>query len=940
MKVKLGVDMGGFTKSCVCGLFALLISSASAMSQNWEASCKALAGSKWEPGFSGIGIAYDAIDTEKAIPACERAVTQDGSVQNLYRLSRALIKGKKYKQAFVPANQAANMNYAPAQVVLAIVYSEKNTDFKTDFKKAVFWGEEAAKTGYVPGIALLGWLYHKGIGVSENPARAVFWYRIAAGQGHAPAQLNLGYMYETGTGVARDLTQAAKWYQKAADQANKAAAMAVARVAKLSRQSNRGTVKKTATFQITLPPGLTSQQIVARLNRNLTLTGTIFSTPAEGTLLPDTYTVASGTSRQVLLDLMAKAQGKVLKEAWNARAPGLPFKQPGEALILASMVEKGTGRTSEYRRLAAVFINRLNKSMRLMSDAAVIYGINGGKGELGRGLGRADFQAPTPYNTYKIFGLPPTPIANPSRAAIKAVLNPLVSDELFFVADGSGGLVFAKTLAEHIKNLAKFRGEQKKQGIAAVAQAPKPSRPVTVEEYNKIKAFTAERLEELQKKLANNRKKISTTKRLKRALEAMREKDYARAIADLEPLANNGNAIAQSSLGTLYRNGQGVARDYSQAVKWYQKAAGQGNAVAQFNLALSYSNGQGVARDYSQAFKWYQKAAKQGNAAAQLNLGVAYGNGRGVGRDHKQAAKWFRKAAVQGNAVAQFNLALNYDDGKGVAQDYSEAVKWYRKSADQGYAAAQLNLGVRYVNGQGVARDYSEAAKWYRKAAVQGDSLAQFNLALRYEAGQGVVQDYSEAVRWYRKAADQGYAAAQLNLGFRYSKGEGVEQDYYQAVKWYRKAAVQGNAVAQFNLGVRYGKGKGVAQDHSEAVKWYRKAADQGYASAQYNLALGYDNGQGVARDYRQAIRWYRKAAEQGIALAQFNLGIKLLYGRGIEKDYIEAHMLFNLAVSSGYKKASKALKAAEQKMTRGQVRKARERAREWQVRFAAKNRK
>ncbi len=868
MKVKLGVDMGGFIKSCVCGLFILLISSASALSQNWEARCKILAGSKWEPGFSGIGIAYDAIDAEKAIPACEKAVTRDGSVQNLYRLSRALIKGKKYKQAFASANQAANMNYAPAQVVLAIVYSEKNTDFKTDFKKAVFWGEEAAKTGYVPGIALLGWFYHKGIGVSENLARAVFWYRIAAGQGHAPAQLNLGYMYETGTGVARDLTQAIKWYQKAADQANKAAEKAVARIEKLSRQSNRETVKKTATFQITLPPGLTSQQIVARLNRNLALTGTIFSTPAEGTLLPDTYTIESGTSRQVVLDLMAEAQGKVLKEAWEARTRGLPFKQPGEALILASMVEKGTGRTSEYRRLAAVFINRLNKSMRLLSDAAVIYGINGGKGELGRALGRADFQAPTPYNTYKIFGLPPTPIANPSRAAIKAVLNPLVSDELFYVADGSGGLVFAKTLPEHIKNLAKFRGEQKKQGIAAVAQAPKPSRPVTVEEYNKLKTFTAERLEELQKKLVDNRKKRSAAEQLKRALEAIRDGDFARAITGLEPLASNGNAIAQGSLGTLYSNGQGVARDYSQAVKWYRKAAGQGNAVAQFNLALSYSNGQGVARDYSQALKWYRKAAEQGNAAAQLNLGVAYGNGRGVGRDHKQAVKWFRKAAAQGNAVAQFNLALNYDDG------------------------------------------------------------------------QGVVQDYSEAVKWYRKSADQGYAPAQLSLGFRYSKGEGVGQDYREAVKWYRKAAAQGNAIAQFNLGVRYGKGKGVVQDHSEAVKWYRKSAQQGYASAQYNLALGYDNGQGVARDYRQAIRWYRKAADQGIALAQFNLGVKLLYGKGIEKDYIEAHMLFNLAVSSGYKKASKALKAAEQKMTRGQVRKAREKAREWQVRFAAKNRK
>ena len=167
---------------------------------------------------------------------------------------------------------------------------------------------------------------------------------------------------------------------------------------------------KSVAYKVTLPEGLTSQQIVDRLNQDTILTGTIDETPKEGSLLPETYAFQRGTSRQELLDRMAEAQDKVLTKAWEERVDGLPFSTPEEALILASIVEKETGQSGERRRVAAIFINRLNKPMRLQSDPTIIYGIVGPKGALGRLIKQSEIDRPTPYNTYQIDGLPPGPI--------------------------------------------------------------------------------------------------------------------------------------------------------------------------------------------------------------------------------------------------------------------------------------------------------------------------------------------------------------------------------------------------------------------------------------------------------------------------------------------------------------------------------------------------
>jgi UPF0755 protein len=228
---------------------------------------------------------------------------------------------------------------------------------------------------------------------------------------------------------------------------------------------------------VTIAEGLTSEQIVQRLRESDVLTGELNEIPREGTLLPESYKVVRGTPRQQLLSRMSAAHTRVLQEVWERRAPDLPIKTPDELITLASIVEKETAKADERTRVAAVFINRLNRRMRLQSDPTIIYGMVGGKGALGRPLTREDVDRPTPYNTYIIDGLPPGPIANPGRASLEAVANPSRTKELYFVADGSGGHVFASTYDQHLKNVARWRDYMKEQATAG-AQQPPPPEPV------------------------------------------------------------------------------------------------------------------------------------------------------------------------------------------------------------------------------------------------------------------------------------------------------------------------------------------------------------------------------------------------------------------------------------------------------------------------------
>jgi UPF0755 protein len=206
---------------------------------------------------------------------------------------------------------------------------------------------------------------------------------------------------------------------------------------------------------ITIPEGLSSAQVADILNANPVLSGQA-EVPAEGSIMPQTYDVQRGQDRGEVLALMQAAQSQLVRSLWEGRAPGLPYKTAEQALAMASIVEKETALAAERPHVAGVYLNRLTKGMRLESDPTIIYGITRGR-PLGRSLTHADVTDPTPWNTYAVAGLPPTPIANPGRASIEAALHPSETRDFYFVADGSGGHVFSETYEQHQKNVARWR---------------------------------------------------------------------------------------------------------------------------------------------------------------------------------------------------------------------------------------------------------------------------------------------------------------------------------------------------------------------------------------------------------------------------------------------------------------------------------------------------
>src|SRR6266702_4600319 len=243
---------------------------------------------------------------------------------------------------------------------------------------------------------------------------------------------------------------------------------------------------KVVQHAVTVPEGLTSEQIVSRLTDNEIFTGSVREIPREGTLLPETYKFPRGTTRDQVIQRMQQAQKRVLAEIWERRNPDIPIKTPEQLVTLASIVEKETGKADERSRVAAVFVNRLRQKIKLQSDPTIIYGLVGGKGTLVRPIKRSEIQQPSPYNTYVVDGLPPGPIANPGRASLEAAANPARTRDLFFVADGTGGHAFTETYDAHQKNVAKLRAMEKQIQNDTVepaddAQAPAAAAPAAAD---------------------------------------------------------------------------------------------------------------------------------------------------------------------------------------------------------------------------------------------------------------------------------------------------------------------------------------------------------------------------------------------------------------------------------------------------------------------------
>ena len=218
---------------------------------------------------------------------------------------------------------------------------------------------------------------------------------------------------------------------------------------------------KTVVRRITIPEGLTTQEILDRLNKTEGLFGPISLDPADGELLPETYHFSYGDQRNDIVRRMQTAMRDTLEDLWKRRPTGSPYGTMRNLVTMASIVEKETARPDERSRVAGVFVNRLKIGMRLQSDPTVVYALTAGKTSFERALTRTDLETVSPYNTYVTAGLPPGPIANPGRASLEAALKPAESGDFYFVADGSGGHAFSRTLAEHNQNVARWRALMK-----------------------------------------------------------------------------------------------------------------------------------------------------------------------------------------------------------------------------------------------------------------------------------------------------------------------------------------------------------------------------------------------------------------------------------------------------------------------------------------------
>jgi UPF0755 protein len=323
---------------------------------------------------------------------------------------------------------------------------------------------------------------------------AIFYYALSTYQGPGPLEANTNFVVREGAGIAeiasslerngivedarvfRYVTAVHLGYAGSSDRRRslKAGEYEIKAHASMKDVADILESGRSILYSISMPEGLTVRQMTLRLTEDTILEGDIpAELPPEGSLRPDTYKFSRGTKRAEIMSQMRAAQERLVDQIWERRDPDLPITTKEEFVILASIVERETGKDDERAHVASVFFNRLEKGMRLQSDPTIVYGIFGGEGKpSNRPIYRSDLQKETPYNTYRIRGLPPTPIANPGRAALEAVANPWRTKDLYFVADGTGGHVFAPTLEEHNANVRRWRRIEAERAAASSANAP------------------------------------------------------------------------------------------------------------------------------------------------------------------------------------------------------------------------------------------------------------------------------------------------------------------------------------------------------------------------------------------------------------------------------------------------------------------------------------
>lgn len=354
---------------------------------------------------------------------------------------------------------------------------------------------------------------------------------------------------------------------------------------------------------------------------------------------------------------------------------------------------------------------------------------------------------------------------------------------------------------------------------------------------------------------------------LDRARAAFQAGHGTQALALLEAPAEAGDPAAQTLLGDVYLNGQGIAQDFSRAAHWYALAAGQGHAPARNALGRLYGEGLGVEADPARAGALLRAAAESGEAAYQYDYGLALEAGLAEAGPSDTPALWYERAAAQGHVPAQTSLGVLLLEGAGGERDTQRARALFSQAAEAGDARAQNNLGLIHARGEGVERDYETAARWFSAAAEQGLPQALTNLAVLRENGFGLALDEDEAARLYREGGQGGGSGLEMlitSIGMPYASRLAPLEPGPDALARDRAAALQGDPAGQFALAYRHGREGDAGIDLAESARWYRAAALSGLGEAARNLGLLYIRGQGVPQDYVQAYYWLNRAAAAG----------------------------------------------------------------------------
>lgn len=443
------------------------------------------------------------------------------------------------------------------------------------------------------------------------------------------------------------------------------------------------------------------------------------------------------------------------------------------------------------------------------------------------------------------------------------------------------------------------------------------------------------------------------TKDYQKGLQAYTNKDYTTALMLWLPLTNTGNANSEYMIGKLYMELEGERKNPHKAEYWLQRAAENGHQEAQTALGLMYFNGDGIEKDLVLASKWLLKAsakeksedspiapvventqkkkkispfnlgmiayqkkdyitaimlwhplALEGNPEAQLMLGNLYMREAGIYKDPSKGLSWYQKAVSQGDIKTSRSLGLMYLYGDDIKKNTSQAIDLLLKAARLGDAQAQFELGNIYLEGKIIGANTPKAAYWYEQAANNNHKDAQYAIATMYFNGNGIKKNTIKALELYEKADENNNVNATVTLAGLYRDGNTKKQDYNKAFELYQKAAKLGSAEAQTELAILYRNGQGTKKNVKQFIIWLQEATEQDYPDALFNLGKAYVNGYGISVDYKKGVSLFEQAAIKGHASAQLDLGVAYYTGKGAKYDPVMAYAWFYMASRKSLKEA------------------------------------